>query len=98
MAPGTTIHPPTPSWVCGPTIPAEGSDNESGKSRTFLVDLARGSYREVITEPAPPYYGMSFKVFYDRRHDVTLVVVGDEVWSFKAPSLAAARPSEMMAP
>lgn len=75
-----------------PDDPGGGFDNESGKSRTFLVDLARGSYREVITEPAPPYYGMSFKVFYDRRHDVTLVVVGDEVWSFKAPSLAAGTP------
>lgn len=33
----------------------------SGKSRSFLVDLARGAYREVQTEPAPPDTGMSFQ-------------------------------------
>jgi hypothetical protein len=53
-----------------PDDPGGGFDDESGKSRTFLVDLARGTYREVQTERAPPYAGMSFK----------------------APSLAAARP------
>lgn len=75
-----------------PNDPGGGFDNESGKSRTFLVDLAGGAYREVRTEPAPPYTGMSFKVFYDPRHQVTFAVEGNEVWSFKAPSLAANRP------
>jgi hypothetical protein len=37
-----------------PDDPSGGFDNESGKSRTFRVDLARGAYREVHTEPAPP--------------------------------------------
>lgn len=75
-----------------PDDPGGGFDNQSGKGRTFLVDLARGAYREVHTEPAPPYTGMSFKVFYDPRHQVTLAVEGNAVWSFKAPSLAANRP------
>jgi hypothetical protein len=35
---------------------------------------------------------MSFKVFYDPRHQVTFAVEGNTVWSFKAPSLAAAPP------
>jgi hypothetical protein len=75
-----------------PDDPGGGFANESGRSRTFLVDLARGAYREVQTRPAPPYTGMSFKVFYDPRHDVTFAVAGSEVWSFKAPPLAANRP------
>ncbi len=75
-----------------PDDPGGGFDNESGKSRTFLVDLARGAYREVQTDPAPPYTGMSFRVFYDPRHQVTFAVEGNTVWSFKAPSLAGARP------
>jgi hypothetical protein len=75
-----------------PDDPSGGFDNQSGKSRTFLVDLARGAYREVQTELAPPYTGMSFKVFYDPRHQVTFAVEGNTVWSFKASSLAANRP------
>lgn len=77
---------------------AEGAfDNASGKSRTFLVDLGlvdlgRPAYREIRTEPAPPYTGMSFRLLYDPRHAVTFAVEGSEVWSFKAPSLAANRP------
>jgi len=43
-----------------------------------------GRYREVHAEPAP--------VFYDPRHQVTLAVKGNTVWSCKAPSLAANRP------
>jgi hypothetical protein len=35
---------------------------------------------------------MSFRVLYDPRHEVTFAVEGNEVWSFKAPSLAATRP------
>lgn len=75
-----------------PADPAGGFNNESGKSRTFLIDLGRNTYREIRTEPAPPYTGMSFRVLYDPRHEVTLAVEGNEVWSFKAPSLAATRP------
>ena len=74
-----------------PDDPAGGFDNESGKSRTFLVDLGRNAYREIRAEPAPPYTGMSFRVLYDPRHEVTFAVEGHEVWSFKAPSLAATR-------
>jgi len=55
------------------------------------VDLTRGAYPEVRPEPAPPYTGMSFKVFYDPRHQVPFAVEGNTVWSFKAPSLAASR-------
>ena len=75
-----------------PDDPKGAFENESGKSRTFLIDLGRNAYREIRTEPAPPYTGMSFKVLYDPRHEVTLAVEGNEVWSFKAPSLAANRP------
>ncbi len=55
------------------------------------MDLTRGAYPEVRPEPAPPYTGMSFKVFYDPRHQVPFAVEGNTVWSFKAPSLAASR-------
>jgi hypothetical protein len=75
-----------------PDDPAGAFNNDSGKSRTFLVDLERNTYREIKTEPAPPYTGMSFRVLYDPRHEVTFAVEGNEVWSFKAPSLAATRP------
>ena len=75
-----------------PDDPAGGFSNESGKSRTFLVDLGRNAYTEIRTDPAPPYTGLSFRVLYDPRHEVTFAVEGNEVWSFKAPSLAANRP------
>ncbi len=74
-----------------PDDPAGAFNNDSRKSRTFLVDLERNTYREIRTEPAPPYTGMSFRVLYDPRHEVTFTVEGNEVWSFKAPSLAATR-------
>lgn len=75
-----------------PDDPEGGFSNESGKSRTFLIDLRLGAYTEIRTDPAPPYTGMSFRVLYDPRHEVTFAVEGSEVWSFKAPSLAANRP------
>ena len=75
-----------------PDNPKGGFSNDSGKSRTFLIDLGRNAYTEMRTQPAPPYTGMSFKVLYDPRHEVTLAVEGNEVWSFKAPYLAAKRP------
>ena len=74
-----------------PADPQGGFSNPSGRSRTFLVDLRRGAYQEVRTNPAPPYSGMSFRVFYDPRHEVTLAVEGHTVWSFKAPLLAPGR-------
>jgi hypothetical protein len=74
-----------------PADPEGAFSNPSGRSRTLLVDLRRGTYQEVRTDPAPPYSGMSFRVFYDPRHEVTLAVEGDTVWSFKAPSLAPGR-------
>jgi hypothetical protein len=74
-----------------PADPEGGFQNDSGKSRTFLVDLRRGAYQEVRVDPAPPYSGMSFRVFYDPRHEVTLAVEGNTVWSFKAPWLAPER-------
>jgi hypothetical protein len=72
-----------------PDDPGGGFDNPSGRSRTFLVDLARNVYREVSVDPSPPYTGMSYRVLYDPRHQVTLAVEGGTVWSFKAPPLAA---------
>ena len=75
-----------------PDDPEGAFSNESGKSRTFLIDLRLGAYTEIRTDPAPPYTGMSFRVLYDPRHEVTFAVEGNEVWSFKAPSLAANRP------
>lgn len=74
-----------------PDHPDGAFNNESGKSRTFLVDLSRSTYMEVKTEPAPPYTGMSFRVLHDPRHQVTLAVEGNTVWSFKAPSIATNR-------
>ena len=72
-----------------PDDPGGAFENPSGKSRTFLVDLARNAYREVRVDPSPPYTGMSYRVRYDPRHGVTLAVDGGTVWSFKAPALAA---------
>ena len=69
-----------------PDDPKGGFSNSSGKGRTFLVDLNENAYQEVKTEPNGPYTGMSFKVIYDPRHKVTFSVIGNEVWSFKAPA------------
>jgi hypothetical protein len=65
--------------------PGGGFENPAGKSRTFLVDLGRNLYREIRVDPSPPYTGMSYRVLYDPRHQVTLAVEGGAVWSFKAP-------------
>ena len=74
-----------------PDDPQGGFSNDSGKSRTFVVDLGQNAYREVRADPAPPYTGMSYRVLYDPRHRVTLAVAGSAVWSFKAPALAGNR-------
>jgi hypothetical protein len=68
-----------------PDDPDGSFSNDSGGSRTFLVDLGQNGYREVKTDPAAPYTGMSFRVLYDSRHQVILAVEGHEVWSFKVP-------------
>lgn len=68
-----------------PVDPAGGFDNESGKSRTIICDLEKNKWIELRPDPAPPYHGMNFKVAYDPRHQVTLYVDRNAVWSFKSP-------------
>ena len=68
-----------------PEDPKGQFDNPSGKSRTFVIDLTQNAYREIKTQPAAPYTGMSYRVLYDARHEVTFAVEGNTVWSFKAP-------------
>jgi len=75
-----------------PDDPKGAFDNPSKKSRTFVIGLGQNAYREVRTDPSPPYTGMSYRVFYDPRHQVTFAVEGNAVWSFKAPLVAAGRP------
>jgi len=72
-----------------PDNPEGGFGNDSRKSRTFVVNLEEKIYREIVTEPAAPYPGMFFRVFYDPRHEVILAEEGNTVWSFKPPAAPA---------
>ena len=68
-----------------PEDPKNSSSNPGGKSKTWLCDLKTKEWSVLPLETSAPYVGMSYKMSYDPRHKVTLYVVRNEVWSFKAP-------------
>jgi len=68
-----------------PEDPKNSFSNPGGKSKTWLCDLESNVWRALSLETSAPYVGMSYKMAYDPRHQVTLLVVRNDVWSFKAP-------------
>jgi hypothetical protein len=68
-----------------PEDPQKGFSNPGGRSKTWLCDLKTLDWQALPMETSAPYLGMNYKMTYEPRHKVTLLVARNEVWSFKAP-------------